>query len=142
MGMGAEVLNNMHCFSTIVTNHCGADLWYFKDTCKTDTAEFYLRAVLGSTGYHAGNDVVDYFHGYLNYQAEHHAFPQLSPLHYQRLHPRFLAVCLKHGVPYVQEPFWVRVKKTCDVIVGDARHKELAGQATDQPELWRRSDFQ
>jgi len=137
---GAEVFTNVHAFSTIVTNHAGADLWHFKDSCLTDTAEFYLRAVLGSAAYHAGSDPVDYLHGFLNYQAEHHAFPALTPLHYQRLHPRFKAVCAKHGVPYIQEPVWVRVRKTVDVIVGDGVHKELKGQATEQPEFWSVTD--
>jgi len=138
---GAEVFTNVHAFSTIVTNHAGADLWHFKDSCLTDTAEFYLRAVLGSAAYHAGSDPVDYLHGFLNYQAEHHAFPALTPLHYQRLHPRFKAVCAKHGVPYIQEPVWVRVRKTVDVIVGDGVHKELKGQATEQPEFWSVADL-
>lgn len=137
---GAEVFTNVHAFSTIVTNHAGADLWYFKDSCLTDTAEFYLRAVLGSAAYHAGSDPVDYLHGFLNYQAEHHAFPALTPLHYQRLHPRFKAVCARHGVPYIQEPVWVRVRKTVDVMVGDGVHKELKGQATEQPEFWSVAD--
>jgi len=137
---GAEVFTNVHAFSTIVTNHAGADLWHFKDSCLTDTAEFYLRAVLGSAAYHAGSDPVDYLHGFLNYQAEHHAFPALTPLHYQRLHPRFKAVCARHGVPYIQEPVWVRVRKTVDVMVGDGVHKELKGLATEQPEFWSAID--
>merc|ERR1712136_183419 len=138
--MGPNLLANVHAFSTIVTNHAGADLWHFKDSCLTDTAEFYLRAVLGSAAYHAGSDAVDYLHGFLNYQAEHHAFPALTPLHYQRLHPRFKAVCARHGVPYIQEPVWVRVRKTVDVMVGDGVHKELKGQATEQPEFWSAID--
>lgn len=133
---GAELVNNVHGFNTIVTNHSGADLWHFKDPCKADTAEFYLRAILGSTAYHAGSDPVDYFHGYLNYQGEHHAFPSLSPLHYQRLHPHFKSVCAKHGVPYVQEPVWVRVMKTAQIIEGSATHRSIPGQATEQPHLW------
>jgi len=134
--VGAELVTNLHAFVTIVTNHAGSDLWAFKGTCKADTAEFFVRSVLASTAYHAGNDLIDYYHGYLNYQGEHHAFPALSPLHYQRLHPLFKAVCAKYGVPYIQEPVWVRTKKTADVIVGVAKHKRMVGNAIDQPELW------
>jgi fatty acid desaturase len=134
--MGAEAITNVHAFCTIVTNHAGSDMWHFTGSCKCDTAEFYLRAVLGSVAYPAGNDLIDYFHGYLNYQCEHHAFPALSPLHYQRLHPLFKQVCAKHGVPYIQENIIVRTKKTADVIVGVAKHKRLTGQACDQPDLW------
>merc|ERR1712032_1760629 len=124
---GAELLANIQQFSTIVTNHAGSDLWTFKDSCKTDTPEFYLRAVLASTAYQNGTDIVDYLHGYLNYQAEHHCFPALSPLHYQRLHPHFMAICAEHGVPYIEEPVWTRVRKTVDVIVGKSNMPQLSG---------------
>mmetsp|Transcript_3599 Transcript_3599/g.5815 ORF Transcript_3599/g.5815 Transcript_3599/m.5815 type:complete len:402 (+) Transcript_3599:50-1255(+) len=134
--IGAEIITNVHAFCTIVTNHAGSDLWHFSESCKPDTAEFFLRAILGSSAYQAGNDFIDYFHGFLNYQGEHHCFPALSPLHYQRLHPRLKEICAKHGVPYVQEPVWVRVRKTADVIVGVAKHKRLVGQCLDQPEMW------
>lgn len=134
--VGAELVTNVHAFVTIVTNHAGSDLWWFDRACKADTAEFYLRAILGSTAYTAGSDIVDYWHGFLNYQGEHHAFPDLSPLHYQRLHPRFKEVCASFGVPYVQENVLVRTKKTVDVIVGVAKHKRLQGQAVDHPQAW------
>jgi len=134
--MGAEMVNNVHSFATIATNHSGEDLWHFQEPCKADCAEFYLRAILGSSAYHAGTDAIDYFHGFLNYQGEHHAFPSLSPLHYQRLHPKFKAVCAKYGVPYVQEPVWTRVRKTADIATGATKHKEMPGQACHHPELF------
>eukprot|EP00928_Gymnodinium_smaydae_P059400 TRINITY_DN4271_c0_g1_i1.p1 TRINITY_DN4271_c0_g1~~TRINITY_DN4271_c0_g1_i1.p1 ORF type:complete len:403 (-),score=98.64 TRINITY_DN4271_c0_g1_i1:327-1535(-) len=132
----AEMITNVHAFCTIVTNHAGSDLWWFQDACKADSPEFFLRAVLGSSAYPAGNDFVDYYHGYLNYQGEHHAFPDLSPLHYQRLHPRFKQVCADFGVPYVQENIVKRSLKTIDIIVGKSKHKCLYGQAVDQPAMW------
>lgn len=134
--IGAEMVTNMHAFATIVTNHAGSDLYAFDSACGADTPEFFLRAILGSVAYHAGTDLIDYFHGFLNYQGEHHAFPALSPLHYQRLHPVFKKVCSKHRVPYVQEPVWVRVKKTIDIMVGEATHPRISGQAVEQPEIW------
>merc|ERR1711920_269181 len=135
--VGAELVTNVHAFCTIVTNHAGEDLWWFDSACSADTAEFYLRAILGSTAYPAGSDLVDYLHGYLNYQGEHHSFPDLSPLHYQRLHPHFKSVCAKYGVPYVQESAWTRLRKTVDVMLGFGKHKRLFGQAVDQPEMWQ-----
>lgn len=133
---GAELITNIHAFVTIVTNHAGSDLWWFDCPCPADTPEFYMRAILGSTAYDAGNDVVDYFHGYLNYQGEHHSFPDLSPLHYQRLHPRFMKVCKAYGVPYIKENIFIRTKKTADVMVGVAKHKVCKGFAVQQPKLW------
>jgi len=139
--MGAELVNNVHSFATIVTNHAGCDLWHFEEPCPAGGAEFILRSTLGSSAYHAGNDFVDYFHGFLNYQCEHHSFPELSPLHYQRLHPQFKKVCAKYGVPYVQEPVWTRVRKTADIVTGWSKHKEMPGQAIDHFELFVTEDF-
>merc|ERR1712118_526707 len=63
-------------------------------------------------------DVNDFFHGWLNYQIEHHAFPQLSMLSYQKAAPQMRAICEKHGVPYVQQNVFRRLKKTADIMVG------------------------
>ena len=63
-------------------------------------------------------DVNDFFHGWLNYQIEHHAFPQLSMLSYQKSAPLMRAICEKHGVPYVQQNVFRRLKKTADIMVG------------------------
>mmetsp|Transcript_97229 Transcript_97229/g.208563 ORF Transcript_97229/g.208563 Transcript_97229/m.208563 type:complete len:408 (-) Transcript_97229:147-1370(-) len=138
--VGAELVTNCHSYCTIVTNHAGSDLWSFSNSCKYGTPEFYLRAVLGSTAFPAGNDIVDFFHGYLNYQPEHHAFPELSPLHYQRLHPRFKAVCHAHRVPYIQEPIWLRTRKTAAIFVGRAKQKHIAGGCINHPEAWMTSE--
>merc|ERR1711916_417897 len=129
---GAEVFTNVHAFSTIVTNHAGADLWHFQDPCLTDTAEFYLRAVLGSAAYQAGKDYIDNFHGYPTVKQNP------TPCLRSRLHPRFKAVC---GVPYIQEPFWVRTMKRMSVIVGTSTHQKLTGQTTEKPELCMSNDF-
>ena len=39
-------------------------------------------------------------------------------LQYQRVQPALKALCEKHGVPYVQESIWTRLKKTTDIMVG------------------------
>jgi hypothetical protein len=37
---------------------------------------------------------------------------------YQLAAPRLEAICNKHGVPYVRESVWTRLRKTMDIIVG------------------------
>ena len=49
---------------------------------------------------------------------EHHAFPQLSMLSYQKAAPEMRAICDKYGVPYVQQNVFRRLKKTADIMVG------------------------
>ncbi len=80
--------------------------------------EFYLRAVIGSANFDTGSDANDFVHGWLNYQIEHHMFPDLSMLSYQRMAPEIKAICEKHGVPYVQENVLKRVWRTIQIGVG------------------------
>ena len=58
-------------------------------------------------------------HGWLNYQIEHHLWPQLSMLSYQRSQPLMKALCDKHGIPYVQENVFQRLVKTVRVMTGE-----------------------
>lgn len=114
----AELLTNVHAFVTIVTNHAGEDMYTFDDAVKPKTGSFYVRQIVGSVNYDAGTDAVDFSHGWLNYQIEHHVWPDLSMLQYQRGAPRLKALCETHGVPYVQENVWERLRKTVDIMVG------------------------
>ena len=83
-----------------------------------------LRQVIASVNFRTGaphttlGDLNDFLHGWLNYQIEHHAFPQLSMLSYQKSAPLMRAICEKHGVPYVQQNVFRRLKKTADIMVG------------------------
>ena len=113
----AEVLTNLHAFLVIVPNHAGDDLYRF-DTPIEGRGDFYLRQIVGSTNYRTGGDLNDFMHGFLNYQIEHHLWPDLSMLQYQRAQPRVAEICEKHGVPYVQESVWKRLGKLMDVLVG------------------------
>jgi hypothetical protein len=64
----AELVTNVHSFVTIVTNHAGKDLYTFDDAVKPKTPSFYVRQVVGSANFVTGNDLNDFFHGWLNYQ--------------------------------------------------------------------------
>ncbi len=114
----AELLTNVHAFVTIVTNHAGEDLYTFDDSVKPNTGSFYVRQIIGSTNYPTGTDPIDFSHGWLNYQIEHHVWPDLSMLQYQKGAPKLKAICEKHGVPYVQENVFERLRKTVDIMVG------------------------
>jgi len=116
----AELLTNIHAFLTIVTNHAGEDIYMFEGGVKPQSGAFYVRQITGSTNYQAGNDLIDFFHGWLNYQIEHHVWPDLSMLQYQRGAPKLKEICRAHGVPYVQEGIWKRLEKTVDIMVGNS----------------------
>ena len=46
-------------------------------------------------------------------------------LQYQRGAPQLKALCEKHGVPYVQESVWTRLRKTIDIMVGKSSMREF-----------------
>ena len=114
----ADVVANMYSFVIIVTNHAGNDLYRFDTPCAPYSGDFYLRAVVSSANFATGTDAIDFAHGWLNYQIEHHCFPTLSMLSYQQSQPRVKALCDKHGIPYVQESVFKRLLQLVNVMVG------------------------
>jgi len=124
----AEVIVNLHSFAVIVTNHAGGDLHRF-DGKPRGRGSFYRRQILGSTNYPTGGDLRDFLHGWLNYQIEHHLFPELPMSAYARIQPEVQALCEAHGVPYVQESVAVRLRKTIAVALGDADMRREPAQS-------------
>uniref|UniRef100_A0A7S1TV00 Fatty acid desaturase domain-containing protein n=1 Tax=Phaeomonas parva TaxID=124430 RepID=A0A7S1TV00_9STRA len=114
----ADLVTNIHSFIVIVTNHAGDDLYKFEDEVKPKTGSFYVRQIVSSTNFDLGSDKVDFAHGWLNYQIEHHVWDSMSPLQYQKGAPALREICEKHGVPYVKMNVFQRLKKTLDIMVG------------------------
>ncbi|MDQ6993529.1 MAG: fatty acid desaturase [Mariprofundus sp.] len=113
----AEVFTNMHSFLVIVPNHAGDDVMMFEQRGK-GRGEFYLRQILGSVNYPTGSDRNDFFYGWLNYQVEHHLWPDVPLSQYQYAQPKVRAVCAKHGIPYCQQSVFKRLFKAIDIMVG------------------------
>lgn len=113
----AEMFTNLHSFAVIVTNHAGDDLYAFDEKAKSK-GEFYWRQIAGSTNFRTGGELNDFLHGWLNYQIEHHLWPNLSMLQYRKAQAGVRAICRRHGVPYVQESVWRRLVKTIDIMTG------------------------
>ena len=118
--VAAELLTNIHSFIVIVTNHAGSDLYKFRDGVHPQTPSFYVRQVVSSANFKLGTDALDFSQGFLNYQIEHHTFPSHSMRQYQKGAPRVEEICERHGVPYVKENVFIRLKKTLDIMVGTA----------------------
>merc|ERR1719424_2550999 len=114
----ADMLSNIHSFIIIATNHCGDDMYTFEESVVPKSGSYYMRAVTSSANFRTGGDLNDFMHGWLNYQVEHHAWPQLSMLSYQRSQPEVKALCEKHGIPYTQESVWIRLRKTVNIMTG------------------------
>lgn len=116
----AEVITNAHGIITIGTNHTGADLYRFNYHFK-NKGEYYVNQIVGSCNFNCGTEFKDYMHGWLNYQIEHHLFPNLPFLKYREIQPRVKEICQRHGVPYVQESVVTRFGKMVDIMVGKTK---------------------
>ncbi len=121
----ADVVTNVHTFLVVGPNHSGDDLYRFGSK-PASRGERLARQVLGSTNYPTGGDLLDFAHLWLNYQIEHHLFPDVPMLQYQRIQPKVRALCEKHGLPYVQESVFTRFRKMARIIVGDAEMRRDA----------------
>jgi fatty acid desaturase len=113
----AELLTNIQSFFLITPSHAGGDVHRFEGPA-TSRAEFQVRQVMGTVNYTTGSDLVDFLHGWVNYQIEHHLWPDLPLRRYQQLQPRVQALCAKHGVPYVQQSVLQRARKLIALMVG------------------------
>jgi fatty acid desaturase len=120
--LGAEALTNLHTFGVVGPNHTGDDLYRFADA-PSSPGEAMLRQVVGSTNYRCGDERTDTLHLYLNYQIEHHLWPDLPMLRYREVQPKVKALCQRHGIPYVQEGVLRRLRRTLEVAVGKTSMK-------------------
>jgi len=114
----SELLTNAHAFLMVVTNHAGDDMYRFGSSCRPFSGSFFMRQVGASVDYAYGTDLIDFLHGYLNYQIEHHLWPALSMKSYQKAAPLVKEICQRHGIPYVQQGCFKRLKKTIDIMTG------------------------
>jgi len=122
----AEYLANLHSFLVIVPNHSAEDIYQFNEPHKSQ-GEFYLRQIMGSVNYNTGSDLKDFAHGFLNYQIEHHLFPNMPHSYYQKMQPIVKDICKKHNLEYRQESVFKRIIMSIDLMVGKTKLLRING---------------
>ncbi len=122
----AELFANLHSFLVIVPNHSAEDIYMFSKPSNS-TGEFYLRQIMGSVNYNTGSDWKDFLQGFLNYQIEHHLFPNMPNSYYQKMQPIVKDICKKHNLEYRQESVFKRAKMTIDLMVGKTQLLRVDG---------------
>jgi len=122
----AELLTNVHSFTVIVPNHSAEDIYMFSEPSKSQ-GEFYLRQIMGSVNYNTGSDFIDFLHGFLNYQIEHHLFPNMPLSYYQKMQPIVKEICKKHNLEYRQESVFKRAYMTIELMVGKTKLLRVDG---------------
>ncbi len=65
----------------------------------------FVATQLGSTLNWTCHPLLDWFHGGLQFQIEHHLFPKLPRPHLRRVSPRVKALCAAHGICYHETGF-------------------------------------
>ncbi len=121
-----EFFANLHSFLVIVPNHSAEDIYQFSTAHKTQ-GEYYLRQIMGSVNYNTGTDLIDFGHGFLNYQIEHHLFPNMPHSFYQQMQPIVKDICKKHNLEYRQESVFKRILMTVDLMVGKTKVLRVDG---------------
>jgi fatty acid desaturase len=82
---------------------------------------------MGSVNYNTGSDLIDFMHGFLNYQIEHHLFPNMPHSYYQQMQPIVKEICKKHKLEYRQDSVFKRVLMTTDLMVGKTKLLTVEG---------------
>jgi fatty acid desaturase len=121
-----ELFANLHSFLVIVPNHSAEDIYQFSTPHKNQ-GEYYLRQIMGSVNYNTGTDLIDFAHGFLNYQIEHHLFPDMPHSFYQKMQPIVKEICKKHNLEYRQESVFKRILMSIDLMVGKTKLLKIEG---------------
>jgi len=122
----AEAYANFHSFAVITPNHSAEDIYQFSTPHKSQ-GEYYLRQIMGSVNYNTGTDFIDFCHGFLNYQVEHHIFPDKTHFFYQKSQPIIKDICKKHNLEYRQENVFKRFLMTVELMVGKTKVLRIEG---------------
>jgi len=121
-----ELFANLHSFLVIVPNHSAEDIYQFSTPHKNQ-GEYYLRQIMGSVNYNTGSDLIDFAHGFLNYQIEHHLFPDMPHSFYQKMQPIVKEICKKHNLEYRQDSVFKRILMSIDLMVGKTKLLRIEG---------------
>ena len=124
----ADILTNIHSLAVVLPNHSGDDMYRY-DEPAANKLEWQLRQVISSVNYRTGSDLLGFLQLWLNYQIEHHIWPDLPMLKYREVQPRVKALCAKYRVPYVQDDLLARIKKMSDVVVGKTAMRRVSPSA-------------
>jgi len=64
---------------------------------------FFIHQMLTTKNFARKNKLFSWYVGGLNYQVEHHLFPTVCHVHYEKLAPIVKATAEEYGIPYLEE---------------------------------------
>jgi linoleoyl-CoA desaturase len=101
----ADVINNYWISMTIQATHFTEPLQ--SSDALQHKGHWYLSQLESSVNF-KGSRRMSILWGHLNYQIEHHLFPDIPSHHYPDMAKEVKAVCKKYGVDYKCNPTWGR----------------------------------
>jgi fatty acid desaturase len=109
----ANIVRNLWTNAVIFCGHFpdGAEKFTVAEYENETHDEWYLRQMLGSANFKGGK-LLSFMTGNLNYQIEHHIFPDLPSNRYAEISARVREVCDRYGIPYTTGPFLVQYAQT------------------------------
>lgn len=114
--MIANLIRNYWSYAVIFCGHFPDETETFtKKQFETEThAEWYLRQMLGSANFHGGK-LLTILSGNLNYQIEHHLFPDMPSNRLAEVGRKVQALCEEYDLPYNVDSFpaqFLKVQRT------------------------------
>jgi linoleoyl-CoA desaturase len=74
------------------------------------TKNWYEHQVYETLDFATNNKTLSWFLGGLNFQVEHHLFPQVSHVHYKAIQPIVKETCREFNLPYKEVSLWDALK--------------------------------
>jgi len=99
----ADVINNYWISMTIQATHFTEPLQ--SEDALLHKGHWYLSQLESSVNF-KGSRRMSILWGHLNYQIEHHLFPDIPSHHYPDMAKEVKAVCAKYGIQYKCNPTW------------------------------------
>ncbi len=99
----ADVINNYWIALTIQATHLTEPLQ--SDEAISHKGRWYLSQLESSVNF-KGSRRMSVLWGHLNYQIEHHLFPDIPSHHYPDMAKEVKVVCAKYGIQYKCNPNW------------------------------------
>lgn len=104
--MTANLVRNLWASAVIFCGHFPEGAHVFNENdCEVETkGEWYYRQILGSCNFKGGN-LMHIMSGHLNFQIEHHLFPDIPSSRYAELSSEVQAICQRYDIPYNTRSF-------------------------------------
>lgn len=143
----ANVVSNMirsvWAYAVIFCGHFPDEAETFtKEQYKNETHdEWYLRQMLGSANFRGGK-ILTILSGNLNYQVEHHIFPDMPSNRLSEIGKRVEALCKEYDLPYNTDSFPAQLLKVQKTLLKlTLPNKYLAADPDNAPEVRSNAAF-